>query len=894
MSIESSIIYIRLVRAFLLFFLLGISHSIVSQQVNENSLISLLDSLKEHSDYKIFYKDAWVENVTYSSNQKNIEGLLNQIASDNGLSVVFRGRYIVLIPKNPMLYIDEENLVDQYGDNVVVINSGPTDNTICEVVFQPVNGTDQSALIGVQVYIAELDEGNISDANGRVVFNVPPGLYTVKSSYLGFTDSEIKVLVKSNGIATIDLFESLTQLEEVTVSGSRVEENVEGAKMGTNTISMEIVKKLPSLYGEVDVIKSVTLLPGVSTGGEGTQGFNVRGSDNDQNLLLLDGTTIYNSSHLFGFFSNINSEVIGAATLYKSGIPSYFGERASSVFDITTKEPSFTEPSLGLGVGLISSKLSAEIPVIKNKSSLLVAGRVSYTSWILKKQKNIQVSRSEGKFNDFNAKWSTRIGNNDKFSVSGYRSFDEFKFQSDTSYSWISTSFNLNWDHFFNQKLSTRLIAGISEYSFFINGRVPDMSYRLKNGIEDRSIEGKLFWEPKSTIKLTTGYKFTRQTIDPGTFESRADPLMEIDTPQPEQLQIHAVYGHNQHELANKRMSLEYGLRLNFYQYLGGREVGIYSDGTERSPESLQSTTTYTPGEVITEQFNLEPRLSVGYTLNTHNSVKLSFNRMHQYIHSLSNTSSITPIEVWKASDTFYEPFRNDQVSVGFFRNSKNGNYETSLELYYRKLQNVIDYKNASTIFLNSFPEQAILSGEGRARGAEILVKKVKGRLVGWLSYSLSRTEKRVEGLYENETINGGKYYPSENDRPHKFVLATNYQLDKRLQLGMNFTYNSGIPFTGPDVKYISNGVLVTHFAERNQYRIPDYHRLDISLTLEESNKKDKKLKGRWILSFYNVYGRRNAYSVFIGERATSSPTAYKLSVLGRMFPSISYNLRIN
>ncbi|WP_436514909.1 TonB-dependent receptor [Ekhidna sp. To15] len=881
-------------RVFLQFFLLLIAYSAVSQQPEKGSFISLLDSLETHSDYKLFYKDQWIQGITYTPKEADIQVLLNRIANENGLSVVIRESYIIIIPKNPMLYVDEKNLIDQYGDNVIVIDSGPTTDKICEVILKTVNGTDQSQLIGVQVFLEELEEGNTSDANGEVIFRVPPGLYTIKSSYLGFSDSEFKILVKSNGEANIDLFESLTQLAEVTVSANRVEENVEGAKMGTNTISMEIVKKLPSLYGEVDVIKSVTLLPGVSTGGEGTQGFNVRGSDNDQNLLLLDGSTIYNSSHLFGFFSNINSEVIGSATLYKSGIPAYFGERASSVFDISSKEPSFTKPSLGLGIGLISSKISAEVPLIKNKSSLLVAGRISYTSWILKRQKNIQVSKSEGQFNDFNAKWSTRIGSSDKVSISGYRSFDEFKFQSDTSYSWISTSFNLNWDHFFNQNLSTRLIAGISEYSFLINGQAPDMNYRLKNGIKDQSIEAKVFWEPRSNIKLTTGYKLSNQTIDPGTFESQADVLAGMDTPQQEQLRVHAIYGHNEHELSNDRISLEYGLRVNLYQYLGQREVGIYEDGSARTPESLESTRFYSPGEVIADQFNFEPRLSVGYKLNSQNSVKLSFNRMHQYIHSLSNSSSITPIEVWKASDTFYEPFRNDQVSVGFFRNSKNGAFETSFEIYYRKLENIIDYKNATTIFLNSFPEQAILSGDGRARGAEVLVKKVKGRLVGWMSYSLSKTEKRIQGLHADETINGGKYYPSENDRPHKFVLATNYQLDKRLQLGMNFTYNSGIPFTGPDVKYISNGVLVTHFSERNQYRIPDYHRLDISLTLEESNKKDKKLKGRWILSFYNVYGRRNAYSVFIGERATSSPTAYKLSVLGRMFPSISYNLRIN
>lgn len=866
----------------------------MSQQTGDTRLKSVLDSLENNGDFRIIYKQEWIENITTSNPKGDIKSWIDRVASDNGLSAVFRDKFIVLVPKNPMLYVDEESLIDKYGDDIIVINGESSGNQISDIQLKTVNGTDQSPLIGVQVFLSEIDEGSISNVNGEVDFSIPPGLYTVTTSYVGFTDSEFKILVKSGGEATIDLFESLTQLEEVTVSASRVEENVDGAKMGTNTISLEVVKKLPALYGEVDVIKSVTLLPGVSTGGEGTQGFNVRGSDNDQNLLLLDGTTIYNASHLFGFFSNINSDVISAATLYKSGIPANFGERASSVFDITTKEPSFTKPSVRLGVGMISSKLSAELPLIKDKSSLLLAGRISYTGWILKSQKNIQVSRSEGKFNDFNVKWSTRLGSSDKVSIAAYRSFDEFKFASDTSYSWISTAYNVNWDHFFNKRLSARLIAGFSDYSFFINGQDEALSYKLKNGIEDKSLEAKVFWEPSSRVKLVAGYKFSEQIINPGVFEERDEPLMGIETPQPENLRIHAIYGHNQHALLNGRISLEYGLRMNMYQYLGARIVNSYSPGSSRNPENVTSTIAFSDGEVISDQFNLEPRVSFGYKLNSLSSVKLSYNRMHQYIHSLSNTSSITPIEIWKASDTFFEPFRNDQVSLGFFRDSKSKIYETSFEFYYRKLQNVIDYKNASTVFLNTAPEQSILSGDGRAMGAEILVKKVKGRLIGWMSYSLSRTEKRIQGVNEDETINGGRYYLSENDRPHKFVLATNYQLDKRLQVGLNFTYNSGLPFTGPDVKYISNGVLVTHFAERNQYRIPDYHRLDISITLEESNKKDKKLKGRWILSFYNVYGRRNAYSVYIGERATSSPTAYQLSVLGRMFPSIAYNLRIN
>ncbi len=857
------------------------------------TLEQFIQQVESENSVQFLYKKEWIDGVEVQfSRGDNLNNTLNAAADKNGLSVVYRDYFIVVIPANPILFVEADQLAENYGRDVKIVGEKTGNESSVQLTIKAVNGTDKSDLVGVRIFSEELKSGGVTDLNGEITFEIEPGLYSFHLSHLGFEENTINVLTKGSGSITIDLFETSVVLDEVTISAQNAIDNVQSARMGVTSLSPDLVKKLPALYGEADVVKTITFLPGITTAGEGTQGFSVRGGNTDQNLLLYDGSTIYNASHLFGFFSNINSDFVGSAVLYKSSIPARYGGRSSSVLSIESEEPGFDHFNMDLGVGMVSSKAFAEIPIVKNKTSLLVAGRTSYINWILGRQKNVRISRSSGKFNDVNAKLVHKIGDQDRISISGYRSFDEFKFSGDTTYGWTTQTVAATWDHIFSKLLSLRVSGGISDYAFDINGLEEPFSFTLTNGVSNKHLTTQFYYEPNASMKIEGGLEYKDLELNPGEYSlPEGSQVIPADL-QNEHADVMSVFAQAEQKITS-RLSAEYGLRANSYRYLGPRIVDSYVPGTLRTDASIIGQETYVDNQKIVGYMNIEPRLSIGFTLNQVSSLKASYNRHHQYLHSLSNTSSITPIEIWKASDQFLEPLRNDQVSLGYFRNFKENQFETSLEFYYRQLDNIIDYRNAARILLNPSMEQAIIAGNGRGYGMELYIKKNTGRLTGWLSYSFSRTEKQIKGNFPEETVNNGNFYPAEFDRPHNLSIVGSYQVNRRLYFGANFLYSTGTPFTGPEVRFVSNNTFLTYFTERNQYRIPTYHRLDLSMRIDESLRKEKKLRGSWVFSIYNIYARRNAYSIFIGERNSSSPTAFQLSVLGRIFPSIAYNLRI-
>lgn len=859
----------------------------------KGSFVELTQKIESENEVNFLYKSEWIDDITINYVASNdLTAYLIAATQKNGLSIVFREQFIIVIPSNPILYLNAEELEENYGEGVKIIGEKSGDDSPIQVKIKVVDGSDESAIIGVRVFSQELADGGITDQLGEIAFQIVPGLYTFNLSHLGFEESSSTVLIKGSGTIVIDLFESSVLLDEVSVSAQSAADNIQSAQMGVTTITPDLVKKLPSLYGEADVLKTLTLLPGVSTAGEGTQGFTVRGGKTDQNLLLFDGTTIYNASHLFGFFSNINSEVIGSATLFKSSIPARYGGRSSSVLTVDSKEPSFDQVKMNLGVGLVSSKIFVEMPLIKGKTSMLLAGRKSYTDWILNRQKNISIQRSSGKFNDLNIKILHKLGENDKLSVSGYSSFDEFQLASDTSFGWTTQTASLTWDHIFSKRLSMQAVGSISDYKFKIKGLTDPFQYTLTSGISNKTVTAQLFYDHSASLKIEGGAEYKSLVLKQGEFSLPENSQVNAVDLQREYADIVSFFGQGEMKV-NTRITIETGLRLSSYRYLGPRVADDYLPGLLRTNETISGQTIYDSDEKIKSYFNFEPRFSLRFSLDQNSSLKMSYNRNYQYLHSLSNTSSITPIEVWKASDQFLAPLRNDQYSFGYFRNLLGDKYETSIEFYYRDLTNVVDYRNAARILLNPNMEQAVISGDGVGYGTELYIKKNSGRLNGWLSYSFSRTKKKIAGNFAEETVNSGQFYPAEFDRPHNLSMVATYQINRRLYLGANFLFSSGLPFTGPEVRFLSNGTFLTYFSERNQYRTPAYHRLDLSVRIDESLKKNKRLRGSWVFSLYNFYARRNAYSVFIGERRTSSPVALKLSVLGRIFPSLTYNLRI-
>ncbi|MGB3465995.1 MAG: carboxypeptidase-like regulatory domain-containing protein [Cyclobacteriaceae bacterium] len=850
--------------------------------------------IEQNENVKFFFKKNWLKDIKpYSIGQPvSLMTFLDNTFQTAGISYIIRDRYIILYQKNYESINLENKLRNEEDLLVIGENNAPLDKKVL-VKGKVVDGLSGGVLPGAVVKVKETGDGVVTNAEGIYSMRLYPGLYTINVNFVGFEETISKVFIKDTGEADLTLFESSLELDAVTIEEFAIDQNVNSAQVSVTNLDMKTIKSIPALLGEADIVKSILLLPGVSTVGEGSTGFNVRGGATDQNLLIYDRAPIFNPSHLFGFFSNINPDAVKDVTLYKGGIPARFGGRASSVLEINSRNPDMEELQLKGGVGLISSRLTADIPLIKNKSALLIGGRASYINWLLDRVKNVEIRRSRAQFYDFNAKWTMKVSDKDFVSVSGYLSNDDFKFAADTVYGWQTRNLNASWVHVINDKLSTEVSLAMANYSYQVDGEVPTAEYRLNSDIGKDLVSGTLFWNPVPAHSIVAGvsvgsYQFNIGDLQPLNSESVVLPI----TLESERAIEQAIFIQDEYTI-NSRVSVAAGLRFTNFDNLGPGEVFEYRDDETRSAESVIGTTVYEDGELIQRYNGLEPRLSFKYGITGNSSLKFGYNRMRQYIHTITNTAAVTPIDVWKPSDRYLAPKIADQVSAGYFRNFRDNVIEASAEVYYKTLQNEIDYKNGASILLNGTLERVIVSGRGRSYGLELFLKKNKGRLSGWLSYTLSRTEKQIAGDFAEEVINDGNYYAAEYDKPHNLSVVMDYKLSNRWKINANFTYSSGRPFTGPDVRFRYNGQVLTYFANRNQFRIPDYHRLDLSITMEPGLKKEKLLDGSWTLSFYNIYGRENAYSVFIGERNTSSPTAYKFSILGSVFPSLSYNFEL-
>lgn len=887
----------------LAFLLLSLSIELIAQEIDQTqinrpqsgiSVAEVIANIEKSHNLKFFFKAEWLKDVQlYDGNYPlSLKSFLDNTFLSSGITYLIRGRYVILYQKNYESINLEKNLITENEINIVGDINAPLDN---KVIFKGkiIDGQSGEFLPGAVIMIDENNEGVVSDVNGNFSILLFPGLYTFRINFVGFEETVSKLFLKSTGNLDFTLFESSLELAAVTIEEFAIDQNVNSAQVSVTNLDMKTIKSIPAFLGEADVVKSILLLPGVSTVGEGSTGFNVRGGAADQNLLVYDKAPIFNPSHLFGFFSNINPDAVKDVTLYKGGIPARFGGRVSSVLEINSRNPSTESVKLKGGVGLITSRLTADIPLVKGKSALLIGGRASYIDWLLKRVKNVEIRRSSAQFYDLNGKWTTKIGEKDFLSVSGYFSNDEFKFAADTTYGWQTKNLNATWVHTFNDQLSGEVALISANYGYTVNGEVTASEYSLESDINNQIVSANLYYNPDKSHRIIFGgsystYNFNIGDLNPIGNESSIDPI----NLEEEQAREYSVFIQDEYQI-NKNLTIAGGLRFANFENIGAKEVFDYASDETRSEESITGSTIYKAGELIQRYNGFEPRFSLKYSTSITSSIKIGYNRTQQFIHTISNTSAITPIDIWKPSDRYLAPKIADQISIGYFRNFKDNIIEASAEVYYKKLKNEIDYKNGANILLNGNLEQDIISGSGRSYGIEFFLKKNEGRFTGWMSYTLSRTEKQIAGQFEEEIINFGNYYTAEYDKPHNFSIVGDYRLSNRWKINGNFTFSSGRPFTGPDVKFRFDGNILTYFANRNQQRIPDYHRLDLSITMEPGLKKKKLLDGSWTLSFYNVYGRENAYSVFIGERRTSAPTAYKFSILGSVFPSLSYNFEL-
>ncbi len=751
-------------------------------------------------------------------------------------------------------------------------------------------------LIGVNIIIPELKNGTVTNEYGFYSITLDEGIYQVQISYLGFKTITQEVDLTSDKVLNFKLEESAESLDEIIIKEDVEKLNLRKPQMSVNSLSIKTIKQLPVVLGEVDVIKSITLLPGVTNAGEGSSGFNVRGGSADQNLILLDEATIFNSSHLFGFFSVFNPDAIKDIKLYKGGIPAKYGGRVASVLDIYQKEGNNEEFHMNGGIGLVSSRLLLEGPLKKGKGSFLLGGRSSYAHLFLP----LFDINSTAYFYDLNTKLSYRLNDRNNIYLSGYFGRDVLSLDDDFRNIYGNSVVNFRWNHLFSDKLFSNLSLIYSDYYYGLT--LDFVGFDWESGIRNFNLKYDLKHYISDKFKLEYGlnsiyYKFNPGEITPIDDESGINRDKLIDKYAFE----NAVYLDAEHKLTDK-LSVSYGARLSTFHRLGQDELNVYQDNNPvLFNEDLQvyqkadpiETEAFNRSDVIESFANIEPRASLAYQLNESSSVKASYNRMTQYLHLLSNTNSPTPLDVWAPSGSFIKPQILDQFAIGYFKSFNDDDYSLEVESFYKSIDNRIDYIDGANLIANDAIEQVILNGEVRAYGMEVLFRKNEGRLKGWLAYTLSRSEQRTPGRTPTEIgINNGDWYNTPWDKTHDITLTASYELNKKWSLNSNFLYQTGIPATFPNGQYQFNGITVPVFDARNSRRLTDYHRLDLSVNYNPNPDSQKRFKGELVFSLYNIYNRRNATTITFREnRMSGTNEATRLAIFG-IVPAVTYNFK--
>jgi ferric enterobactin receptor len=770
-----------------------------------------------------------------------------------------------------------------------------------------IQSANQKPLSAATIYVDETGYGTRSDTAGKYQINLPKGSYNLTISFQGFFTKHQKIIINENFNLDFFLDEKATDLAELEISAKSANQNIRRLETGVTNLSIRTLKKLPTLLGELDIIKSLFSLPGVTSVGEGATGFNVRGGNIDQNLILMDNAPIFNSSHLMGFFSIFNPDALRDLNFYRGGIPAQYGGRTASVLNINLKDANAQQFSMQGGVSFISSRLMLETPIIKDKMSFYVASRVSYVGYIFKLLPQQNIKNTQADFYDFTSKLEYRPTNKDKIAITGFTGFDKFRVAGDslsnvevnassTLFNWQTTNATIAWSHAFNSKLTSKTSAVYSNYFSNIINSDTLSAFKLSSSIDYKNLKTDFSYIPNDRHKIDFGGSSIFYNIQPGVLKP-TNVLSQFNklSLRTENAIESALYVNDEIEI-NKKISVLVGLR---YSMFGNNSKGvgyIYDSNLPKTRTSIIDSIVRN-GKVNQSYSGLEPRFSTKFTLNPNASIKLSLNRMIQYIQLISNTTAALPTARWKLSDSFVKPQIADQISIGYFQNINDNKIESSVEFFYKKLQNVTDYKDGSNLLLDNYPEASILQGQGRAYGAELFVKKNIGLLTGWLSYTYSQTEFLIKGKYDEETINNGNYFAPNYNKPHIINFIGSYQMAKSVSFSTNFTYSTGRPITYPAAKFYVGGLIVPYYANRNQANIPNYVRLDLAVNIDTNPYKAKRLKSSWNFSLYNALNTRNAYSIFFKTKTRygqfyNRVDIYKLSILGTMIPSISYNFK--
>ncbi len=896
----------------------------ISATFEETSFSEAIRVIEEQAKTSIFYNPQWVDTIRVSATLNNVtleEAMKAVIPSDSDISFLINNEGNVIISKS---YVIRESLPNDFftreavEDNLEVaalelektrVAEGPIEAKIENKIFDVGKKTAVIAtgkatvagyvksmasgepVIGALVYIENPKIGTITDQFGYYSLTIPNGKQLLKIQNVGMKSTRRQIILYSDGLFNIEMEEDVVALREVVIEAER-DVNVAGMQMGLDRLDIQSIKQMPSAFGEADIMKVALTLPGVQSVGEGSNGFNVRGGSTSQNLILLNDAVIYNPSHLFGFFTAFNADVVRNVELHKAGIPAEYGGRISSVFEVDMKDGNKKKFAGSGGVGLVTGRLSLEGPIIKDKASFLVAARSSYSDWLLKRLPNATFKNSTAGFNDMNAKVSYDIDEKNSIYITGYLSNDKFSLNSDSLYRYRNSNASIKWKKIFNSRLYGVFTGVSSHYDYSLSSEdVPVNAFNLGYGINQHNFKADFSYFPESMHKIDFGLSSIFYDLTPGFNKPvGAESILEEKILEKEKGIESAIYLGDKIDV-NDKLSVYLGLRYSMYSFLGPKNVIQYDPTRAKDVNTMQDTVSYPSGDFIKTYHGPEYRASMRYSINPISSAKLSFNRMRQYIHQLSNTQAISPTDIWKLSDSYISPQIGDQLSVGYYRNMRSNSLEFSIETYYKWLTDMLDFKNGAVLVLNEHLETDVIKSKGKAYGLEVMLKKKTGKLNGWISYTYSRTFVEIDGQFPEERVNRGTYFPASYDKPHDLTIVSNYKFTRRINLSVNYTYSTGRPITYPLSVYTIGGANRVHYSDRNAYRIPDYSRMDLSINLEGNHKIQKLAHSSWTFALFNVLGRNNVYSIyFVTEQGEIN--GYQLSVFARPIPTITYNFR--
>jgi len=863
-------------------------------------LTQFISKAEAESDLRFYYKDIWINSIVI---QQPTRGVSIKRTIDNALNgygltyIIFQGNNIIFIPDG--FVIDKDKLTEGMVGYIKIIGNvmekGKYEQNKVEGTV--LAGKTMEPIVGAVVLDKNRHIATTTNADGHYELMLPVGQTELEFSFIGLETETVKVDVLSPGKLDMELLEASIALEGVTITSSGGKNRVNRTQLGVESMDMRTIGKLPVLMGEADIVKSMTLLPGVQTAGEMATGFNVRGGNVDQNLILLNEAPVYNTSHMFGLFSTFIPNAISNVELYKSSLPASYGSRISAVMDIGLKEADTTKFHGNAGIGILNSQLFVEMPVNK-KCSFYVGGRTTYSNWIMHKTHNANIRNSKTNFYDLIAKIDFRINKKHKFNIFGYHSNDFFNYNQLSEFDYTQQILGMNYRWLISAQSQFKLSASYTGYTSLMSDLTQEtLSSNVETGIYHIRSKAEVLLELQNH-NINIGIEFNKLNINQGklsAYNSNSAVVPEKIDPE-NGIEIAGFVSDNYN--ISENLSLLAGLRYSWFSKKGSCTEYEYTIRSPKNASTVSDSTIYNDGENVKPYSGIEPRIGIRYKLNSTSSIKAGYSYTRQYQQLISNSSAAMPSDFWKMADNNIKPMSSQQMSIGYFSTLWNEILDFSAEIYYKTTDNQLDYKNGAITTMNKHIEQDVIGGKVYSYGIELMLKKSIGDLSGWISYTLSNTQMKTDGKYAEEKINNGEYYASTTHHLHDLSITSSYQITRRWTASANFILTSGRPATYPEYKYNMNGMEIVYFSDRNKYRLPAYHRLDLSVTYEGNLNKKRKIHPSLTFALYNAYGHKNIYSVFYKKDTPSSENGYhnyglyKLAIIGVPIPSVTLNLK--